>query len=37
MLGNGYFDNHEHYCFERYDFSGIFQSICDVIDNVIQV
>ena len=37
MLGVVYFDNLEHYCFELYDISDLFQSICDVIDDIIQI
>ena len=37
MLGIEYFDNFEHYCFEKYDISDLFQSICDVIHDVIQI
>ena len=37
MLGIEYFDNLEHYCFEKYDISDLFQSICDVIRDVIQI
>ena len=37
MLGIEYFDNLELYCFEKCDISGLFQPICDVIDDVIQI
>ena len=37
LLGNEHFDNRQHYCFEKYDISELFQSICDVIDDVIQI
>ena len=37
MLGFEYFGNLAHYCFEKYDISDFFQSICDVIDDVIQI
>ena len=37
MLGIEYLDNLEHYGFEKYDMSDLFQSICDVIDDVIQI
>ena len=37
MLGIECFDNFEHYCFEKYDISGLFQSICDVINDIIQI
>ena len=35
MLGIEYFDNLEHYFFEKYNISDLFQSICQVIDDVI--
>ena len=37
MVENEYFDNLEHYCFENYVILDLFQSICDVIDDVIQI
>ena len=37
MLGVEYIDNLEHYCFEKYDISDLFQSIGDVINDVIQI
>ena len=37
MLGIEYFDNLEYYCFEEYDISDLFQSICGVINDVIQI
>ena len=37
MLGIKYFGHLEHYCFEKNDMSDFFLSICDVIDDVIQI
>ena len=37
MLGIKYFDNLEHYCFEKYDIFNLFQSICDGIGDVIKI
>ena len=37
MLGVDCFDNLEHYCFEKYDISDLFQSISNAIDDVIQI
>ena len=37
MLGIKYFDKLERYCFEKYDISGLFQTTCGVIDDVIQI
>ena len=37
MLGNEYFDNLDRYCFEKIYISDLFQSIFDVIDDVIQI
>ena len=37
MLGIEYFDNLDHHCFEKYENSGLFQSICDGTDDVIQI
>ena len=36
MLGIEYFDNLELCYFKKYDISDLFQSICVVIDDVIQ-
>ena len=37
MLGIEYFDSLEHYCFEKYDISDLFQSICDVTHYIMQI
>ena len=36
MLVIEYFENLEH-CFKKYDISGLLQSICNIIDDVIQI